>query len=121
MFTYSGCNFSYAETIAHKMRTVYKNSGDIEHKKLALQNILIASVLCNRWAAMDVFDEILANITETSEAMAIAEMLTENMNHYGVLADRLQRKDLHPAIQAVRSDALGEEFEKSSEFEIDLP
>ena len=103
------------------MRIVYRYSEDLDNKKLALQNILMSSVLCNRWAAMDIFDEILSNISEAGEAIAIAEMLKEEISDYSKLANRLQRRELHPAIQVVRSDALGEVFERSSDFEIDLP
>lgn len=121
LFKYSSCNFAYAEAIASKMQIVYRNSEDVEHKKLALKNILISSYLCNRWAAMDVFDDILSNITETSEAIAIAEMLKEEISYYRYLADRLQRKELHPAIQVVHSEALGEAFEINSDADIKFP
>ena len=121
LFEYSKYNFAYAQTIASKMRIVYRCSKNLEHKKLALKNILISSYICNRWAAMDVFDSILSNINEISEAMAIAEMLKEEISYYRNFADRLQQHELHPLIQVVRSEALGEVFERDTDSEINLP
>ena len=121
LFSNSSYNFAYAETIAYKMQIVYINSKDMEHKKLALKNILIYSYLCNRWSAMDVFDRILSNITETSEAMAIAEMLKEEISYYRHFANRLQRHELHSLIQVIQSEALGEVFERDTDYEIKLP
>ena len=121
LLEHSSCDFSYAQTIASKMQIVYRYSKNIEHKKLALKNILTSSVLCHRWKAMAVFDSILSNITETNEAIAIAEMLNEEISHYKHLANRLQRNELHPVIQIVRSTALGEVFEENTDYEIKLP
>lgn len=121
MFENLGYHFAYAEIISSKMRLVYKSSKDLELKKIALKNILVSSYLCNRWAAMDVFDNILSNISETSEAMAIAEMLREEIKVYAHMANRLQKHELHPAIQIVQSEALGEDFDHSTNHDINLP
>lgn len=121
LFNGFGYNFAYAETIASKMQIVYINSENMEHKKLALKNIMISSYMCNRWAAMAVFNYLLSNINETNEAMAIAEMLKEEIKIYKYFADGVQRDKLHPLIQVVRSEVLGEVSERNIDSEIDFP
>ena len=121
LFNGFGYNFAYADTIASKMRIVYINSENMEQKKLALKNIMISSYECNRWAAMGVFNNLLSNINETNEAMAIAEMLKEEITIYKYFANEVQRDKLHPLIQVVRSEVLGEVSERNIDSEIHLP
>lgn len=93
--------FSYAETVARKMRKIYYNTNDNELKSLALKNILISSVTCNRWAAMDVFDSILLNIEDDTEAYIVSEMIKENMDLYSNTYDRINVYELHPRLQEI--------------------
>ncbi len=111
-------NFPYAETVASKMGTVYRYSKKLEHKKLALRNILVSSVLLNRYAARDVFVNILSSIKDDGEALAIAEMLKEEKKYFNSLANLLQKSSLHPAIQTLWGEI---ELNGSSDIDLNLP
>ena len=111
-------NFPYAETVASKMGTVYRHSKNLDHKKLALRNILVSSVLLNRYAAMDVFVNILSSIKDDGEALAIAEMLKEEKKYFNSLANLLQKSSLHPAIQTLWDEI---DSNGGSDLDINLP
>jgi serine/threonine protein kinase len=111
-------SYTYAEVVARRMKIVYENTSKINNKVLAPKNILKASVNCNRWAAMDVFDDLILNIKNENEAIAIAEMLNENMYFYANLAERLEKKKLHPVIQKIWQKAVGEELSGSDDSRI---
>ena len=97
--SYDRYGFQYAETVTSKMRIIYAHSNDLNHKQMALKNILRSAVACNRYAAMDIFVHIISSIKDDSEAIAIVEMLTEEKEDFFYLSDQLQRSSLHPLIQ----------------------
>lgn len=94
-----GYNFAYAEIVARKMDSVFKNATGTQVKVLAMRATLIAAVRLNRYAAMDIFDEMLTSITADEEAFAVAEMLKENQTLYGLVAARVPKNKLHTAIR----------------------
>lgn len=99
-----GANFVYAETVAEKMRLIYINSANLTFKVWALKNILIASVFFHRYRAMDIFSEILLSIKEDEEAFMIANVLKEEKRWFQGIASRLEKRQLHVAIQKVIED-----------------
>lgn len=98
--------FAYAETVARKMRAIYV-SGNTDLKVLAMRTTMIAAVRLNRYAAMEVFDAMLVQVKDSSDAVPIADMLREEVHHYRRIADRVSRTRLHVAIRAVYDEALG--------------
>jgi eukaryotic-like serine/threonine-protein kinase len=98
--------YSYAEVVAEKMKTVFRATASIEIKSLALRAVLVAAVKLNRYAAMDVFDGLLLSVDTGEAATAIAEMLEDNLEHYGWLASRITASKLQPRIHAVQKKAL---------------
>lgn len=92
--------FSYAETVAQKMKRIYANSSRLDFKVQSLRNILISSVHFNRFAAMDVFGEILSSIKDNDEAVAISDMLRKELAWFKTFRD-MPRNNLHVSIQEV--------------------
>ena len=65
---------------------------------------LFASVYCNRYNAMEVFDQMLQQIKDDEEAVAVSEMLKENQNYYENISDRVPASKLHPIIQHLQKE-----------------
>lgn len=111
--------FSYAETVAKKMKRIYANSQRLDFKVLSLKNILIACVYFNRFAAMDIFSEILHSIKDNDEAVAISDMLRKEIDWFKTFSE-LPKKKLHISIQKVIE--LAEQMEKeenNNDLELD--
>lgn len=101
-FFYNGrLGFSYAETVASKMKRIYINAKRLDFKVMALRNILFSSVYFNRFAAIEIFDQILTSIKDNDEAMAIAGMLREDIDFFESRVEHLPKRNLHVAIQDV--------------------
>ena len=100
-------NFAYAETVAQKMKIVFGGSDDPNVKALAVRATLIAAVDLNRFAAMNVFDSLLLAVQRTEDAMALADVLREEMLRYRHLAERVPKSRLHATIRAVCEEAIG--------------
>lgn len=98
-------NFSYAETVAQKMRIVFHASDDASMKALAVRTTLIAAVDLNRYAAMDTFASLLADVEREEDAVAVAGVLREEMTRFEVVASGIPKSKLHPVILAVREQA----------------
>lgn len=104
-----GYGFAYAETVARKMRKVADSASSPSAKAYAIKATLIAAVKLNRYAAMDIFDGMLTKIDTTEDAMAVAEMLRENIEEYKSLAPRIPKARLNPILRAVQRDATATE------------
>ena len=113
-----GYNFEYAETVASKMGAVYRYSNNFDYKKIALRNILVSSVLCNRYAAINIFVYIVSSIEDNGEALAITEMLKCEKKSFNCLANQLQKSSLHPAIQTLWDEI---DSNGGSDTDINLP
>lgn len=117
--------FSYAEEVSGKMKRIYANTNRLDFKASSLKNILISGVYFNRFAAMDIFNEIVLSIKDNDEAVAVSEMLRQESDWFESLYEGLPKKKLHVSIQqaidfviekiaekAVQNDATeNEEFE----------
>jgi len=96
-----GFPFEYAEVIAKKMRVVFGEANAPAVKALALRAALIAAVQLNRFAAMDVFDAMLVAVADGNDALAVADMLHEEIDRYRVVANRVPRAKLHLSLRPV--------------------
>jgi serine/threonine protein kinase len=97
--------FSYAETVASKMEKIFKNAKPAELKALALYATMKAAVDRHRYAAMEVFDQLLLSVTEPDDVAAVADMLEEHMEEYAVVADRISSVQLPARLRKVRDRA----------------
>lgn len=92
-------DFSDAELVAEAMYQIFKGTKDIDIKIKTMKMTLFASVWCNRYSAMGVFDEMLQEIKDDQEAVAVSEMLKENEEFYKDIVDRVPANKLNPIIQ----------------------
>jgi serine/threonine protein kinase len=97
-------SFAYADAVAGRMRSVFVHSRSTEVKTAALEITLIAAAELNRFAAMNVFNLLLANIKDGDLAIAVGEMLRVQARHYQKVSEQVPPGRLHPAIRAVQSD-----------------
>ncbi len=65
---------------------------------------LFASVYCNRYNAMEVFDLMLQDTKNDQDAVAVVEMLKDNLDSYEHIADRVPSTKLHPLIQVLQQN-----------------
>jgi serine/threonine protein kinase len=106
----SGYPFHYAETIAKRMEIVFSRSKDAEVRVLALRVILVAAVRLNRYAAMDIFSDMVQRVGP-DEALAAAEMLSDLKSLYSIVASQVPADRLAPEVRAVQT-AVFDELDK---------
>ena len=99
-------NFSYAETVAEKMFNVFQNTNNTEIKGLAVLNTLRVSHWMNRFNAMDIFDQMLKNITLDDDAHLIAQILNDEFDIYKHHAERIADNYLHQSIIDIKNRAI---------------
>lgn len=97
-------NFSDAELVANAMIQFFKGSSDIKIKTEAMKMTLFASVYCNRYNAMAVFDEMLLDIKNDDDAFIVTEMLKASISDYEQVATRIPTSKLHPTIQVLQKE-----------------
>ncbi len=103
-------NFSHAEIVAKKMKAAFIATNNPTIRVLALKATMIAAVKLNRFAAMEVYDQLLQQITTPEVAAPAAEMLRENIRYYRYLSGRVPPAKLHTAIRQIPlEDALNNE------------
>ena len=90
--------FAYAETVARRMKGVFRASNSPEIRAVALGTILVAAVELHRFAAIDVFNALLMEVQSIDLAIPIAEMLGMSAGHYQRVARQIPPDRLHPAI-----------------------
>jgi serine/threonine protein kinase len=95
-------DFSDAELVAKAMNRIFKRSIDLETRIKAMRMTLFTSVYCNRYNAMEVFDLMLQETKNDQDAVAVVEMLKDNIDSYENIADRVSSTKLHPLIQALQ-------------------
>lgn len=110
-------DFEYADIVATKMKTIFENTGSVDIKGFAIRNTLRVSSWCNRYRAMGIFDAMLKSISDNEEASLVAQILSEEMNHYRKYADRVSDRDLHALIVDIKSKALTWNREKDDDFD----
>lgn len=101
-----GYNFAHAEIVASKMSAVYAGATRPAIKVLALKTILIAAVKLGRYAAMEVFDRLLAEVNSQEMAAPVADMLRENHQYYYRMVGRVSDDRLHAAIRIVNQEMI---------------
>ncbi|OZC01680.1 serine/threonine-protein kinase [Rubricoccus marinus] len=97
----SGYNYAHAELVGRKARIIFNSAKDPQTKAAALKPLLAAAVILHRFAALDMFDEMLTSVRTPDLALAVADMLREEMGYYSQIADRVPREKLDPAIRPV--------------------
>ncbi len=103
-FRESRIDFSKAELVANAMNQIFKGTKDLETKIKAMRMTLFASVYCNRYNAMEVFDLMLQDTKNDQDAVAVVEMLKDNLDSYEHIADRVPSTKLHPLIQVLQQN-----------------
>jgi eukaryotic-like serine/threonine-protein kinase len=107
---YTGYNFEYADSIAKRMKLLYKYTCDIRHKTTALKIILKISVAAYRYTAMETFDNLLKDIKNSEEGRAISIMLNEEIKDHSKLIKSLRSpvpvSELHYSLRSVRRSAV---------------
>lgn len=104
--------FSDADLVANAMERFYKGSKSLDIKLQAMQITLFASVCCNRFNAMGMFDLMLQGIKDDKDAVAVVEMLRENIDNYEYVADRVPSSKLHPMIQKLQQEIISQKETK---------
>lgn len=99
-------NFAYAEVVAQKMKPIFDNAQDSSVKALAVGATLVAAVKCNRFAAMDVFSSMITSISRSEDAVAVADILKEELGYYRVIASQIPKAKIHAAIRPVYDAAV---------------
>lgn len=99
-------NFSYAEVVANKMKAIFHDAEEPSVKAVAVAATLVAAVKCNRYAAMDVFSSMITSISKAEDAVAVADVLKEEIGYYEVIASQVPRAKIHAAIRPVYDVAI---------------
>ena len=84
--------------VARRMRCIFVHSRNAEVKVLALQATLLAAVELNRFAAMNVFNALLASIQDAELALLAVEMLQAELKYCQRVAEQVPPGRLHAAI-----------------------
>lgn len=111
-------DFSEAELVANSMNKVFKLTKDLDVKIIAMRITLFASAFCNRYNAMEVFDNMIQTISDNQDAIATTEMLKDNIEWYSYISNRVPSNKLHSLIQVIQKeieDKKAEEIEKRNE------
>lgn len=72
------------------MQAVFQASRNPDVKAQALEALLIAAVLLNRYAAMAVFKMLLYQIKDAEIALRVAEMLRDHRDYFQEVAPGLR-------------------------------
>jgi eukaryotic-like serine/threonine-protein kinase len=97
--------FAYGEYVGKKMKTIFDNTDDARVKALAIKATLIVAVRLNRYAAMEILDVMIAQVERPEDALAVADVLREELGHYRVVAERVPRVRLHRVLAEVYDEA----------------
>jgi eukaryotic-like serine/threonine-protein kinase len=97
-------HYNYADFVARRMQAVFQASRNPDIKAQALEALLIAAVVLNRYAAMAVFKLLLYQIKEAEIALRVAEMLRDHRDYFQEVAPGLRSERLHPILDSVIND-----------------
>ena len=98
-------SFSHAEIVARKMQLIFNGTQDAELRVLCIETTLIAATHLHRFAAMNVFNEMIQAVA-IDEAIPIAEMLSDRLALYAVVATQIPPDRLHTPIRNVQTQAM---------------
>lgn len=104
--------FSDADRVADVMQNFFKGSKNLNIRVEALSLTLFVAIYCNRFYAMDIFDNLLQSIKDNETATAVADMLRGNMDRYEVISDRIPSNKLHPFIATVQQEVVARKQQK---------
>lgn len=99
-------NFGHAQTIAHEMSIVFQASKDAESKAKAIRPALIAAAFLHRFTAMDTVAAMLTSISDEEVAIAVAEVLREELDSYRPIAKRISANELHPVLKHIHDSLM---------------
>jgi hypothetical protein len=97
--------FAYGEYVGKKMKNIFDNTDDARLKALAIKITLVVAVGLNRYAAMEILDVMIARIERPEDALAVADVLREELEHYRIVAERVPRVRLHRVLADVYDEA----------------
>lgn len=95
----------YGEYVGKKMKNIFDNTDDARLKALAIKITLVVAVRLNRYAAMEILDVMIARIERPEDALAVADVLREELEHYRIVAERVPRVRLHRVLAEVYDEA----------------
>jgi hypothetical protein len=96
--------FPYADLVARRMSALIAASPSPEITARALEVILIAAVVLNRYSAMSVVKHVLYQIKGLDSALAVAEILHERRDYFQEIAPHLLPERLHPILRGLIND-----------------
>lgn len=111
-FLHSHPDFAESEIVAGMLWAIFRNTQILAIKIAALKTTLIVSVETNRYRAMGTFDSMLKTFEKDQDAVAVAEMLRENLMYYQAVAERVPRTRLHPFFQKLQDSVLKKKSRK---------
>ncbi len=92
-------HFPYADLVARRMQAVFEASRSPDVKAQALEALLIAAIVLNRYAAMAVFKMLLYQIKDAELALRAAEMLRDHIDYFQEVVPGLRTGRLHPILR----------------------
>jgi serine/threonine protein kinase len=101
-----GYAFEYAEAVGTRMKRIFAGAESPELKALAIEATLIAAVGLHRFAAMDMFNEMLMAVKEPDDVLAVVEVLERRKDIYAHIAGQIPRSNLHVSIRALQENAV---------------
>ncbi len=106
----SGHGFSYAETVADRMKELVASPKiRASLKSLAIEATLLAAVRLNRFAAMNSLGDMLVSITDDDFAAAVYDVLDRRRTDYKVVSSQVPSLKLHPMIRILRDELADDE------------
>ena len=102
-------NFGYAQTVVNQMDVVFQTSKDAESKANAIRPALVAAAFLHRFTAMDIVASMLTSISDDKVAIAVAEVLREELDSYRPVAKRISANELHPVLKNIHDSLMRKE------------
>ncbi|MFY7816646.1 MAG: serine/threonine-protein kinase [Chryseobacterium taeanense] len=98
--------FSDADIVADIAKSFFKGSKNLEIRLIAIKVTLFAATYCNRFYAMDIFDNMIQSIKDNESATVISDMLRGEIDMYEIISDRIPSNKLHPFISVVQQEII---------------
>jgi serine/threonine protein kinase len=98
--------FSDADIVADIANSFFKGSKDLQIRLSAIKTTLFAATYCNRYYAMDIFDNMIQSTTDNESATAVSDMLRGEIDMYAKISDRIPSNKLHPFISVVQQEII---------------
>jgi serine/threonine protein kinase len=97
-------NFTYADRVADRMREIIAADPVPEVVAQAVEAMLVAAVVLNRYSAMARVKQTLYQIRGDGAALAVSEMLRERRDYFQEIAPFLRPDRLHSILRRVIDD-----------------